>query len=173
MTSAAQRRQRRKSRAEIARKQGTAPSPSVAIDEAERERRRIRTAQAVTVIDRCKSRGEITDNQHRAAERIWSDFKRSGCDPWARSFDGEANGNSFGPKSVGFGPRAVEYNQAMKAVGEVLKPILHHVVFGNNTPSSWAEAKGMNPKHGIVVLRLALDALCGHYGYLARAKEKV
>lgn len=151
--SQAARRARRKVSAEI-RRQALKPAndqPDI-VDEAERERRRIRTAEAVPVIDRYKRRGEITDEQHRAAERLWSDFVRSGFNPWARSF--AEGGGGFGPKTPGMGPRAVEYNQAMQAVGITLSPVLVHVVIYDNPLEG-----GMT----IEALRIALDRLYVHY----------
>ncbi len=56
------------------------------------------------------------------------------------------------------------YVAAIEAVGRHLSPVLDWVCCRDGTASEWAERRGfVRPKDGIVILRVALQALADHY----------
>lgn len=106
-------------------------------------------------------RREITDEQHRAALRLFGDFMTSGLNPWASSGDGIANHGEA--RTPGQGPTYAAYQRAMSAVGIRLSAVLSWVVCAGHHASEWALHRNMRRTDGIVCLRLALDALAEHY----------
>jgi hypothetical protein len=106
-------------------------------------------------------RREITDEQHRAALRLFGDFMSSGLNPWASGGDGVPNHGD--PRTPGQGPTYVAYRRAMTAVGIRMSAILSWVVLAGHHASEWAAVRGLPERDGKACLRFSLDALAEHY----------
>ena len=149
---------------------GLVEAAEAAVEDADREReRREAKAQSVkrdkvrqTPMERYKQRGEITEQQFADAERLWSDWVQSGLfGPVTGKYEVTVpSGGQFVP---GTGPRYTQYQDAMKAVGIILSPVLTQVVLAGEPASLWAVERGRPAAEGIVTLRLALEALGAHY----------
>lgn len=130
----------------------------------EREERPRQTAKRIAATWPCDTyqrRREITDEHHRAAERLYADYLTSGLNPWASSGEGIANHGEA--RTPGLGPTYAEYQAAMRAVGIRLSDILSVVVLAGHHASEWAEQRNLKKQDGIACLRFALDALSDHY----------
>ncbi len=125
------------------------------------------------VIEHYRDRNLITKGQEIAAQRLRSDYVVGhGGAVIGRlvSSYGDAPppspGGSFSPPYTAAEGRQ-EYSTAMQAVGQILSPILVHVVIDGKTAASWAEGRGKQgsgaAQDGMTTLRLGLDALAQHY----------
>ena len=149
---------------------GLVEAAEAAVEDADREReRREAKAQGAkrdkvrqTPMERYRQRGEITEQQFRDAERLWSDWMQSGLfGPVIGKYEVTVpSGGQFVP---GTGPRYTQYQDAMKAVGIILSPVLSFVIAGLGSAGDWARKNERPEAEGIVTLRLALDALGAHY----------
>ena len=139
---------------------------AVAEADAERDRHDAYRIEAKRVAgawpcDTYHRRREITDEQHRAAVRLFGDFMSSGLNPWASGGDGVPNLGD--PRTPGQGPTYVAYQRAMTAVGIRMSAILSWVVLAGHHASEWAAVRGVRERDGIACLRFSLDALAEHY----------
>lgn len=134
-------------------------------DRRDREVRPQQTAKRVrqTPMERYLARGEVTRQQFDDAERLWSDYMRSGLTAAVTGSYGTNTGGGSGAPTPGCGPRYAQYQAAMRAVGIILSPVLVAVVLEGVSAKDWATQHKRPPGDGIVALRLALDALALHY----------
>lgn len=147
---------------------GIVQAAEMAVEEQDEQRERVeRPKQAAKRVaaawpcDTYKSRGEITPEHHRAAERLYGDYLTSGLNPWASGGDGIANHGEA--RTPGQGPTYPEYQAAMRAVGIRLSAVLSWVVLAGHHASEWADKRGLKKQDGIACLRFALDVLYEHY----------
>ena len=147
---------------------GLVAAAELAVEEEGDERaRQERPKQAAkramqTPMQRYLARGEITRQQFDDAERLWSDYMRSGLTA-AVTGAYETGSGGGGNLTPGCGPRYAQYQAAMRAVGIILSPVLSFVVAGEGSAGDWAVQRNRPASEGIVTLRLALDALGAHY----------
>lgn len=140
----------------------------LAVEEANHKREvHSRPAQAAkrvrqTPMERYLARGQVTDQQFKDGERLWGDYMQSGLTATvtAKYGGGVGGGDALTP---GCGPRYVAYQEAMRAVGIILSPVLSWVVLACRPADDWAREHHRPVNEGIIALRLALDALGQHY----------
>lgn len=148
---------------------GIVQAAEMAVEEQdERRQREERPRQASkrvrqTPMERYLARGEVTRQQFDDAERLWSDYMRSGLTAAVTGSYGTNTGGGSGAPTPGCGPRYAQYQSAMRAVGIILSPVLAWVVLEGLAASEWALKNRRDVGDGIVALRLALDALGMHY----------
>jgi Domain of unknown function (DUF6456) len=115
-----------------------------------------------TILDRYLLRREISERQYDAGGKIYRQWRASGSQV---SVTGR-----YGPR-LGHSPEKSEYqidmrhrvDLALRDVGSQLSAVLVHVCLCDLPARQWAIGAGGAPQAGIVVLRLALDALADHY----------
>jgi hypothetical protein len=115
-----------------------------------------------TILDRYLLRQQITERQYDAGNKIYRQWRASGSQV---SVTGR-----YGPR-LGHSPEKSEYqidmrrrvDLAMRDVGAQLSAVVVHVCLCDLPARDWAISTGGAPQAGIVVLRLALDALADHY----------
>ena len=115
-----------------------------------------------TALDRYFIRRQITERQYDAGNKIYRQWRASGSQV---SVTGR-----YGPR-LGHSPEKSEYqidmrrrvDLAMRETGTQLSAVLVHVCLCDLPARDWAVSVGGAPQAGIVVLRLALDALADHY----------
>lgn len=115
-----------------------------------------------TILDRYLLRGQISNRQYDAGSKIYRQWRASGSQ---MSVTGR-----YGPR-LGHSPEKSDHqidmrhrvDMAFKNVGSQLSAVLVHVCLCDLPARDWALAIGGAPQAGIVVLRLALDALADHY----------
>lgn len=148
---------------------GIVQAAEMAVDEQDEQREREeRPRQAQkrvrqTPMERYLARGEVTRQQFDDAERLWSDYMRSGLTAAVTGSYGTSTGGGTGAPTPGCGPRYAQYQAAMRAVGIILSPVLAWVVLEGLSAKDWAVQHKRPAGDGIVALRLALDALGMHY----------
>lgn len=115
-----------------------------------------------TVLDRYLLRRQITQRQYDAGSKIYRQWRASGSQA---SVTGR-----YGPR-LGHSPERSEHqidmrrrvDRALRDVGSQLSAVAVHVCLCDLPARDWAIRAGGAPQAGIVVLRLALDALADHY----------
>jgi len=115
-----------------------------------------------TVLDRYLLRRQITERQYDAGNKIYRQWRASGSQV---SVTGR-----YRPR-LGHSPENNEHqidrrcrvDRAMRDVGSQLSAVVVHVCLCDLPARDWAISAGGAPQAGIVVLRLALDALADHY----------
>lgn len=115
-----------------------------------------------TPMERYKARGQISDQQFTDGERLWADYMQSGFAAQVTAKYG-VTVPSADPAAPGGGPRYMAYQDAMRAVGIILSPVLSWVVCDGEPADQWALKQGRPASDGIAALRFALDALGKHY----------
>lgn len=133
-------------------------------DKREREERPRQVAKRAmqTPMQRYLARGEITRQQFDDAERLWSDYMRSGLTA-AVTGAYEAGSGGGGGLTPGCGPRYAQYQAAMRAVGIILSPVLSFVIAGKGSAGDWAKDSRRPRDVAMAMLVEALDALGRHY----------
>ena len=117
-----------------------------------------------TPLDRHYTRGQITRRQFEAGQQLYRLWYRAGrstrvsVDYTAVRVDGGGKG------SEGAGEAFTAYLAALRDIGQDLAKVAQWVVIEGSSAKSWAEEQGHDPKGGVVVLRLCLDALGDHFG---------
>ncbi len=125
-----------------------------------------RRVMTQNVLDRHLARDQIGQRQFDAGMKLLRLWRASGASPRVIA--------SYGPRVHGpriDGARDMSERQAVLrgSVTEVLRAmgplsgILVHVCLCDEAARDWAKARGHAPQGGIVVLRLALDALADHW----------
>jgi len=121
-------------------------------------RRRVTTQ---TALDRYFARDQISQRQFDAGMRLYRLWRAGGAAPRVTM--------SYAPRVKG-GPalsdaQAVAQRRLRELLRRVgpLAGILVHVCLCDETARDWAAARGDAPQSGIVVLRLALDALADYW----------
>lgn len=125
-----------------------------------------------TILDRYLLRRQITERQYDAGNKIYRQWRAAGSQV---SVTGR-----YGPR-LGHSPEKSEYqidmrhrvNLAMRDVGSQLSAVVVHVCLCDLPARDWAISAGGAPQAGIVVLRLALDALADHYEKSKKARQSV
>ena len=116
-------------------------------------------------LDRYAKREQIDPDQYDAGERLRKDWHRSGMMP--RMTADLARETGLGGRSEMTDEQVAawqRYKRAIQTVGLILSPILVHVCCMGWPADDWAKSRGRPQGDGIAALRLALDALCVHYG---------
>lgn len=134
-------------------------------DRRDREVRPQQTAKRVrqTPMERYLARGEVTRQQFDDAERLWSDYMRSGLTAAVTGSYGTNTGGGSGAPTPGCGPRYAQYQAAMRAVGIILSPVLSFVISGKGSAGDWAKSAKRPRDAAMAMLVEALDALGAHY----------
>ena len=125
-----------------------------------------------TILDRYLLRRQISERQYDAGNKIYRQWRASGSQA---SVTGR-----YGPR-LGHSPEKSEHqidmrhrvDMALRDVGSQLSAVLVHVCLCDLPARDWAIAIGGAPQAGIVVLRLALDALADHYEKSRRIDQSV
>jgi hypothetical protein len=125
-----------------------------------------------TILDRYLLRQQITERQYDAGNKIYRQWRASGSQV---SVTGR-----YGPR-LGHSPEKSEYqidmrrrvDLAMRDVGAQLSAVVVHVCLCDLPARDWAISAGGAPQAGIVVLRLALDALADHYEKSKKMRRSV
>lgn len=115
-----------------------------------------------TILDRYLLRRQISDRQYDAGNKIYRQWRASGSQASVTA--------RYGPR-LGHSPEKSDHqidmrhrvDMALRDVGSQLSAVLIHVCLCDLPARDWAIAIGGAPQAGIVVLRLALDALADHY----------
>ncbi len=115
-----------------------------------------------TMLDRYVVRGHISEQQYQAGLRLYATWRKTG-----RALRMTSSYERTIPSTGEMSPQQrdawTEVNEAMRAVGKQLSAVLVHVVFCDEPARTWATANGGDAKGGILVLRMALNALADHY----------
>jgi Domain of unknown function (DUF6456) len=131
-----------------------------AADEAQ-ERPKI--ARDQPILERYRVRGQITEVQYEAGERLHEAAVGMG-----QSFVKAASYERVSPSNGDPTPRQIkcyhDYVSAIQAVGQFLSPVLISVCIHDQSCAEWASTYHRKETDGIGILRLALDALAHHYG---------
>lgn len=114
-----------------------------------------------TMRDRYWRRGLITERQHVAAERLWSDWYASGRAPTIVASYTERMDRGDGADD-GRLLASDRCRQAIQAVGIYLSPILVHVVCTDGAIEAWSVNR-MKQVEAMALLRVALSTLADHY----------
>lgn len=132
----------------------------VAAEEAEA---RPKVARDQPILERYRARGQITQVQYEAGERLHQDAVGMG-----QSFVKAASYERVSPGNGDPTPRQLKcyhaYVSAIQAVGQFLSPVLVGVCIHDQSCSEWASTYHRKETDGMGILRLALDALADHYG---------
>lgn len=115
-----------------------------------------------TILDRYLLRRQISERQYDAGNKIYRQWRASGSQVSVTA--------RYGPR-LGHSPEKSEHqidmrrrvDLALKDVGSQLSAVVVHVCLCDLPARDWAVRTGGAPQAGIVVLRLALDALADHY----------
>lgn len=110
------------------------------------------------VLDRYAQRDEIDSRQYAAGEALFRLWYAAGRAPKVTLNLLAVGGADEGAEARKADAWA-ELNQALRAVGQRLSPILVHVCLADGTASAWARKSGHDPRGGLTALRLGLDAL--------------
>ena len=132
------------------------------------ELRRVVQVTTQTPLDRYRLRGEIDDRQWQAGDRLRGDFIIAGGQPRITAAYAEAASRAELTWTERQLAARGRYAAAIGAVGQILSPILVHVVCLDGKGSDWAAGRGLSGRRaeiaGMTALHLALDALDAHYG---------
>jgi hypothetical protein len=123
-----------------------------------------------------ESRRTIHAEHRRAGERLERDYRASMTMP--RGLISRYDANTPAPPKAYQGghdtPAAIDarkrYDDAMKAVGPWLAPILLHTAVLDEPANAWGPLNGRAATHGVPLLVTALQALAHHY---ASQREKL
>ncbi len=134
-----------------------------------------------TPLDRYLSRRSIDERQHKAGERLRSDWYTAGLEPHTTAnLLGSGGGGECAYGMARNEAQAIareSYRSALKALGIRLAPVLVVVCCEDRSATDWALSKGVRdagpPRgrstsaeiEGLAALRIALDMLADHYGY--------
>ncbi len=115
-----------------------------------------------TVLDRYLLRREISDRQYDAGNRLYRQWRASGSQMSVTGHYGPRLGHSQDKSEFQIDMRG-RVDAALRDVGKQLSAVLVHVCLCDLPARNWALGIGGAPQAGIVVLRLALEALADHY----------
>ncbi len=121
----------------------------------------IRRVMTQNVLDRHLTRNQIDRRQFDAGMKLYRLWRASGGSPRVIA--------SYGPRVEGardITDRQAVLRGSVTAVLRRMGPlsgILVHVCLCDEAARDWAKARGHAPQSGVVVLRLALDALADHW----------
>lgn len=125
------------------------------------------------MIDRYKMQNIITHKQHRAAERLWKQWRATGLDAKLSS--------SYDPDQIRGGSSSADDRLAQRSdaiagyfattakVSAACRACLVHVVIHDGSAAGWAALNGhparVSAPIGLAFLRAALRELVAHFGY--------
>ena len=137
--------------------------------QAGQKRVRNRTQSA---LDRYLLRGQIAERQFDAGERLYRQWRAAGDQMSVTGRYAQRLGRSPNKSDFQFDMRR-RVDAALRDVGKQLSAVLVHVCLCDLPARDWAVRIGGAPQAGIVVLRLALDALADHYEKRRRGRPSV
>ncbi|MEO1223344.1 MAG: DUF6456 domain-containing protein [Pseudomonadota bacterium] len=115
-----------------------------------------------TMLDRYRQRDELDARQYCAGDALHRLYVAAGRSP-TMSLElvgvGDTEKNAHARKADAW----VELNQALRAVGQRLSPVLLHVCLADGAASAWARKNGHDPRGGLTLLRVALDSLADYF----------
>jgi hypothetical protein len=123
--------------------------------------RRVRN-RTQSVLDRYLLRGQIGQRQFDAGDRLYRQWRAAGDQVSVTGRYEQRLGRSPNRSEFQIDMRC-RVDAAMRDVGKQLSAVLVHVCLCDEPARDWALRIGGAPQAGIVVLRLALDALADHY----------
>ena len=115
-----------------------------------------------TALDRYSLRREINERQYDAGNRLYHQWRASGSQVSVTGRYGLRLGHSPELSELQMDMRR-RVDRALRAVGRQLAGVLVHVCLTDQPARDWAVGVGGPPQAGILVLRLALDALADVY----------
>jgi|TARA_A100000171_G_C2111670_1_gene135391 hypothetical protein len=125
------------------------------------KRRRVTTQ---TPLDRYHHRGQINQRQYDAGMKYYALHRRgSGTQRVTASYS-PAVGKSNAEMSDGQAHAWAEFSMASREIGRQLNDCAYDVCVIGDSAGDWAKKQGADQKGGILVLRLALDALGDYFG---------
>lgn len=125
------------------------------------KRRRVTTQ---TPLDRYFSRGQITREQYDAGVRYFL-LHRKGLGTARVTGKYEPfSSKSTGTESEGQGQAYVAFRECERQIGRQLADCAYDVLLMDMSAGDYAKKKNADPKGGILVFRLALDAIADHFG---------
>ena len=133
--------------------------------------RRVRN-RTQSVLDRYLLRGQIGDRQFDAGGRLYRQWRAAGDQVSVTGRYDQRLGRSPNKSEFQFDMRG-RVDRALRDVGKQLSAVLVHVCLCDLPARDWAVRIGGAPQAGIVVLRLALDALADHYEKGRRGRPSI
>lgn len=125
------------------------------------------------MIDRYCAQGIISRRQHRAAERLWKQWRATGLDArMCASYDPDqirGSASSADERMAGRSDAIAAYLTTVGKVSRAVRPCLQHVVIYDGSAAGWAALRGHSARVsgpiGLAFLTEALDELAVHFGY--------
>ena len=117
-----------------------------------------------TKLDRYRIRKCITGRQYDAGNDLYQLWIKCGQAQRVTSSYQPRITDSTKRKTAGQESALQAFHDALKAVGPKLSPVLMDVCIADLSAASWAASELGRADDGIVILRLALDALADHFG---------
>ena len=115
-------------------------------------------------LDRYAQRGEITQNQYRAGEKLRADFEIAGLQPRiVMHYAPRLPPTVEGAENLRGHEARRRLYAAVDGVGRLGEGVLWHVCCVGETAGDWAHRHGRGVRDGIVLLRAALDELDRFY----------
>lgn len=133
-----------------------------------RERAEVRVApparaRHTTELRLLAGRGTISDAQARAGERLYADWFNAGRSPRVVANLSPVSGQPPMEAQERQFDAERRFTAAIRAVGQLLSPILVHVCLLDEKAGQWAKTNGRPEGDGHALLRAALDGLVGYY----------
>ena len=125
-----------------------------------------------TSLDRYLLRRQISERQYDAGFKLYRQWRATGSQVSVTGRYGPRLGHSPEKNDHQIDMR-LRVNKALRDVGCQLSAVLVHVCLCDLPARAWAISLGGAPQAGIVVLRLALDALADHYEKSRRSEPSV
>ena len=125
------------------------------------KRRRVTTQ---TPLDRYFNRDQISQRAYEAGMKFYALHRRGVGTQRVTGKYSPAVGKSNAEMSDGQAHAFTEFAKAQREIGRQLNSCAYDVCIVGISAADWAKAHGGDPKGGILVLRLALDALGDHFG---------
>lgn len=124
----------------------------------------VRRVMTQNVLDRYLIRDSIERRQFDAGMKLFRLWRASGGSPRVIASYGPRVGDAQGAHDLSGRQAALRASVTgvLRRMGP-LSGILVHVCICDEPARAWATARGQAPQGGIVVLRLALDALADHW----------
>jgi len=125
------------------------------------KRRRVVTQ---TPLDRYYHRNQITRRQYEAGAKYFALHLRGAGSQRVTASYSPAIGKSNNDMSDGQAHAWAEFVKASREIGKQLNDCAYDVCVVGISAADWAKKKDADPKGGILVLRLSLDALGDYFG---------
>ena len=125
------------------------------------KRRRVTTQ---TPLDRYYNRDQISQRQYEAGSKYYALHRRGSSTARTTASYSPAVGKSNNEMTDAQATAWAEFSLASKDIGRQLNDCAYDVCVIGISAADWAKKKDADPKGGILVLRLALDALGDYFG---------